>query len=200
MGPGVVGVYGERPVQAEARLQKLYFAERGVVESQSMSGLQVVIVRQPHRGRLSKGALGLCLVHMHRKHRHDRSDDLVLDGKSVIELAIVAVGPPVRAGRGIDELGADADTVAGAANAALEHVAHPELTPNLPDIDGLALVLEARIAGDHKEFREPRQVCDDVVGDAVTEIVLTRVAAHVAESENSDRGLVREWEMGRGRL
>src|SRR5262249_43724357 len=127
------------------RLQKLYFAERGLIERQSMSGPQVMVIGQPQCGRLSERALSLCLVHMHRKHRHDSTGDFVLDSKGVIELAIVAVSPPVRAGRGVDKLGADADTVAGAANAALQHVAHPELAPDLPDIDRLALVLEARI-------------------------------------------------------
>src|SRR5262245_5116033 len=120
MGPGVVGLDGQRPVQTSRRLQKLYFAERGVVESQSMSGLQVVIIRQPHRGRLSDRALGLCFVHVRRKHRYDRPGDFVLDGKSIIELTIIAVGPAVRSGRGVDKLSADANTVAGAANAALQ--------------------------------------------------------------------------------
>ena len=86
MGPGVVGVDGQRPVQAAPRLQKLYFAERGIEESQSMSGPQVMVIRQPHRGRLSERALGLRPIHLQRKHRHDRSDDFVLDGKGVIEL------------------------------------------------------------------------------------------------------------------
>ena len=181
MRPGVVGVDGQRLVQAAPRLQKLCFAEGGIEESQSMSGPQVMVIGQPHGGRLGERALDLCLVHLHRKHRHDRPDDFVLEGKSVIELAIVAVSPLVRTGRSVDKLSADADTVARAANAALQHVAHPELAPDLPDVDGLALVLEARIAGDHKQLREPRQIGDDVFGDAVTEIVLARVTAHVGE-------------------
>jgi hypothetical protein len=47
--------------------------------------------------------------------------DLVLDGKGILEFAIIALGPAMGAGRGVDKLGSDADAVAGAANAALQH-------------------------------------------------------------------------------
>ena len=124
---------------------------------------------------------------MHRKHRHDPSGDLVLDGKGVFEFAIVALGPAMGAGRGVDKLGSDADAVAGAANAALQHVARAKLAPDLPHVDGLALVPEARVAGDDEQLGEPRQLCDDVLGDAVAEVFLIRVAAHAGEGENGDR-------------
>ena len=70
-----------------------------------MSGPQVMVIGLPHGGRLGERALGLGLVHMHRKHRHDRSRDLVLNGKGVFEFAIVALGPAMGAGRSVDKLG-----------------------------------------------------------------------------------------------
>src|SRR6476661_8808288 len=116
--------------------------------NESMSGPQVVVIGQPRRGRLGERALGLGLVDVHRKHRHDPSGDFVLDRKGVLEFAIVALGPKMGTGGGVDQLGTDADAVAGAANAALQHVARAKLAPDLPHVYGLALVAEARIAGD----------------------------------------------------
>jgi hypothetical protein len=103
--------------------------------------------------------------------------DLVLDGKGILEFAIIALGPAMGAGRGVDKLGSDADAVAGAANAALQHdVARAKFGRDLPHIDGLTLVPEARVAGDDEQFGEPRQLCDDVLGDALAEVFLIRVA------------------------
>ena len=136
---------------------------------------------------------------MHGKQRHDRSDDLVLDGKSVIELGIVVVGPPVRSGCGVDQLGADADAFAGAANAALQHVAHSELAPDLSDIRRLALVLEAGITRDDEQLAEPRELRDDVLDDAVGQVLLLGIGAQIGEREDGDGGFVRKGEVGRRR-
>ena len=57
----------------------------------------------------------------------------------------------MRPGRGINELPGDPDTVARFANAALEDIANAKLAANLFDIDGFALVGEARIPGDHEQ-------------------------------------------------
>src|SRR3979490_1098438 len=124
--------------------------------NKSVSGPQVMVIGQPRRGRLGERALGLGLAHMTRKHPHDRSGDLVLNRKSVLDLAVVAPGPAMGAGGGVDQLGADADAVAGAANAALQDVARAKLAPDLTHVDGLALVPEARIAGDDEQLGETR--------------------------------------------
>jgi hypothetical protein len=67
--------------------------------------------------------------------------------------------------------------VAGLAHAPFEHIAHAELAPDVFDRNRLALVGEARIAGDDE--KEPRfgQCGDDVLGDAVGEEFLLRVGA-----------------------
>ena len=93
---------------------------------------------------------------MHGEHRHNRAGDLVLDREDGVKLAVVALGPAMGPGDRIYELGADPDMIAGPANAALQDVAHPEFVPNLPHVDGLALVLEARVASDHQQLGEPR--------------------------------------------
>ena len=57
----------------------------------------------------------------------DAGRDLVLDGEDVVERPVVALGPEVGAGGGIDQLRGHPDAVAGLADAALEHVADAEL-------------------------------------------------------------------------
>ena len=88
----------------------------------------------------------------------------------------------------------DAQAVARLAHAPFQNIAHAEFAPDLPDIDGLALVGEARIAGDHEQPFDPRQAGDDVLDHAVGEIFLLRIAAHVLERQHRDRGLVGQGE------
>ena len=76
---------------------------------------------------------------------------LVLNGKDVGELAVVAAGPDMSATLRFDELGGDADAVARAANAAFEDIADAEFAANSAHIDRLPLVGEARVAGDDED-------------------------------------------------
>src|SRR3546814_1372652 len=61
---------------------------------------------------------------------------------------------------------------------------------DLPDVCSLALVDEARIAGDHEEPAQARERCDDVVGDAVGEKIPLQVTAEVGERQDGDGGRV----------
>ena len=121
--------------------------------------------------------------------------DLVLQGKDVGQVAVVAVGPDVIAGRGVDQLGGDAHAIAALAHAALQHVTHAEFARDALYVDRLALVGERRIARDDEEPAQLRQTGDDVLGNAVGEIFLLRVAAHVGERQYGDR-----WSIGSSRL
>ena len=93
-------------------------------------------------------------------------------------------------GRGLDQLAGDANAIAGLPDAAFQHITHAEFASDLLDIDGFALVGEARIAGDHEQRLEARQRGDDVLDHAVGEILLLGIAAHVLERQHRDRGLV----------
>ena len=77
------------------------------------------------------------------------------------------------------------------AHAALEHVAHAELPRDLAHIRSLALVDEAGVAGDDEQPAQARERGDDVLGDPVGEVLLLRLAAHVGEGQDGDRGPVR---------
>ena len=120
----------------------------------------------------------------------DALGDLILKLENVVQRAVEAVGPEMRAGFGFDQLRGDAQPGARLAHAALQHVAHAEFAPDLPDVDRLALVGEARIARDHEQPLDARQAGDDVLDHPVDEIFLLRIAAHVLERQHRDRGLV----------
>ncbi|MGY4600762.1 hypothetical protein ACVWXL_008508 [Bradyrhizobium sp. GM22.5] len=59
-------------------------------------------------------------------------------------------------------------------------------------LDRASLVGKGRVAGDHHEPALLRQRGEDVLADAVAEIVLCGIAAHVLESEHRDRRTVRQ--------
>src|SRR5262245_65813242 len=91
------------------------------------------------------------------------------------------------AGHGVGELCRDAYPRSLPANAALQDVAHAEIAAYLAHVDALALVLERGIAGDHEQLGEPRQLGNDILGDAVAEVVLALVATNVLERKHSYR-------------
>jgi len=95
---------------------------------------------------------------------------------------MVAVG-------GVEQLAHNPDPRAGLADAALEHVADAQLAADLLHVDGTPLVGEAGIAGDHEEGAHPAERGDDVLDQAIGEIFLLGVPAHVGEREDGDRWL-----------
>ena len=74
--------------------------------------------------------------------------DVVLDGENVGQVTVITFGPQVAAGVAVDQLGGDADAVAGLANAALQGELDAEFAAGIGDMDGPALVNEGRVAGD----------------------------------------------------
>ena len=93
-------------------------------------------------------------------------------------------------GRG-DELRRDADAVAGLSDAAFENVRHTKGRGDLANVLMLALERERRGARDHLQARDLRQEVDDFLGQAVAEVLVLLVAAHVLERQDRDRWLSR---------
>ena len=102
-------------------------------------------------GRLGQRAPDLQCPQARRYGGDHVLGDVVLQGEDVAQAALVAVGPDMSAGPGLDELGGDTHAVSGLAHAALDHIAHAELASHLLDVDGAALVGEAGIARDHEQ-------------------------------------------------
>ena len=90
-------------------------------------------------------------------------------------------------GGGVDQLRRNPNPSARFAHAPLQHVADAEVTADLLNADRLVLIGHDRVAGDHAKLLEAGQLGDQVLGDAVGEVLLLGIAAKVREREHSDR-------------
>ena len=129
-------------------------------------------------------ALGELDLHLGRQAQRD----FVLDRENVVDGAVVALRPDVGAVACVDQLRGDPNAIAALANATLQYIAHAELLRRLAHVDRAPLVDEARIARDHPQPGELRQRREDVVDQAVAEMLLLRVAAHVLEGSTAIDG------------
>jgi hypothetical protein len=93
----------------------------------------------------------------------------------------------MRAGFGVDELRVHTQAAAGALHRPFEHIAHPKLPADLLGVDRLALEGEGSVARDHKAAAQAGQIRRKVFGDAVHEILLFGIAAHIRERKHHDR-------------
>ena len=119
--------------------------------------------------------------------RDDGGGDLVLDREHVLELPIEGLGPERLTGVGADQLSRDPQVIAGAANAAFEDVRHFEFRGNRRNVVGLTLEGERRGAGDHLEARGLAKLLDEFFGEAVGEVLLVLLLAHVRKRQYRNR-------------
>ena len=82
----------------------------------------------------------------------------------------------------------NADAVAGLAHAPFEHARNTELAPDRADILPGALVLEGRRAGGDAQVGDSREGTDELLGDALAEVLLVAIGAHVDEREHRHGG------------
>jgi hypothetical protein len=143
-------------------------------------GVQVPRVRAP-------GVLDLGAAQRGLERRHDGLRHLVVHLEDALELAVEALGPGVGPRRGVDELRGHAHAVTREAHAALEHVAHAELSRDLLHVHRLPLVGEARVARDHEELLHPGESGDDVLGEAVGQVLVGGIAREVGEGQDCNR-------------
>src|SRR5215469_16920776 len=137
-----------------------------------------------------RGCAARMLSHVRSKSAfepgHDATDDLVLENKDILQAMVVAVAPDVAGGGRLDQLGRDAHAVGQPAHATLDHVLGAKITADPPHIDRLAAILKGRVTGDDQQLPKPRQLGNDVLSNAVTEILLFRVATQVDEWQHGD--------------
>ena len=149
---------------------------------------QVVLVGLGVGGRAAGDEGALLRQQLHLEGVDDAAGDLVLEREDIVQAAVVAIGPEMPAAAAVDQLDGDAHAVPGLAYAALEDVADTERVRRLAHFDGLALVGEDRAARDDEQRGHARQVGDDVLGEAVGEILLLGIAADVGERQHGDGG------------
>jgi len=129
-------------------------------------------------------------------HPGDADRDLILKVEDVLQRAVKAVGPQMRAAQCIDQLRGNSHPASRFAHRAFEHIADAEFAADLFHIDRLTLVRKARIAGDHEEPADAGERGDDLLDHAVGEVLLLRVAAHIGKGQHRDRWLVGERQSG----
>ena len=133
--------------------------------------------------RLADGAL--LLVSQHATQRlDDVARDLVLDGEHVLQLPVVALGPELVAVGDIHQLGGEAQHAPGLANAALEDGVDLELLADGTDVLAFSLEGKGRGARCHPKCGHPGEGVDDFLGDAVGEVLVVGIGAHVEEREH----------------
>ena len=160
---------------------------------------QVIVPGVEVLGPLDARALVLEVLQLRHDGGGDAVGDLVLYVEDVLQLAVEALGPDVVVGVGVDELRRDPQAVAGLSHAAFQDVAGPQLPGDLADPGVLVFEREAGVAGHHGKRAPVRQSGDDVLGQAVGEVLLLGVAAHVLERQDSDRRPRQELRLGVGR-
>src|SRR5262249_54107846 len=86
-------------------------------------------------GFLTARTLNLGSDNPGRDGADNAAGDLVLNGKDVLEGAVVALGPDMMAACSVDELRGDTNAVAGLSHAAFEYVAYAEIAADFADVD-----------------------------------------------------------------
>ena len=121
----------------------------------------------------------------------DRRDhafcNLVLDREHVGHRNVIAFRPKVRAIPSVDQLRRDAQPLPRMAHVPVQRIARAEQIGGLPGIDVCVAQREGRAADDDAKPAVSRERRDDVVGDAVGEILLARLFADDAEWQYRDQ-------------
>src|SRR4029077_5798005 len=84
----------------------------------------------------------LCVRDRRFDGAHDALRQFFLNGKDILEHAVVSLRPYVTAAQRVDELAGDSNSIARLADAAFENVADAQFTAHLPDVGRLAFVGE----------------------------------------------------------
>src|SRR5208282_287594 len=158
---------------------------------------QVIVISVEALGRLALGAFDLRLLQLRRDSANHAGCYVVLQLEYVLEAALEAIRPQMSARRRVDELASDAQPIGRLAYATLEQVAHPELAADLLHVDRAALVGKGRVARDYEQPAHPGERRDDLLHDAVAEILLLGIAAHVLERQHGNRRFVRKGKVAR---
>ena len=86
-----------------------------------------------------------------------------------LQVAIISLGPKLRAGLGIDELGAHPNAGASFADASLQHITRAEFGTQSPLVSSLSLQSRCRCAGNDRQIAKPRKPGRDFLAEAIGE-------------------------------
>jgi hypothetical protein len=192
VGQGIIRVDGNRLPEELHRLAEIL--RRAPVPVETAAQVQLVGLGVGlHRPRRQGG-----VQQRDAQGADHRSGDFILHLEDVIERAIEGLRPQVIAGVDADQLHRDPYRAAGLAHAALEYVGHVQRLGDLLDPRRPALEVEAGGARRHPQLRHPGEQADQLLGQAVGEVLLVLRLAHVDERQDRDR-LFGRGERGRAR-
>ena len=91
---------------------------------------------------------------------------------------------------GMDQLRGHAETISGSPHAAFQDVLHAQRLGDFGDVLLLSTERERRSAGNHFQARNFGEQVQDLFGQAVAEVFILFVRAHVGEGQDGNRGLL----------
>ena len=116
----------------------------------------------------------------------EAAGDLALRVRKISAVGLEPVGPNMRTTFGVDQLNIHPNLIASPPYAAFEDIPNAEFAADLLHVDGLTPVGEGRVAGNHKASRYPREICSQIVGDAIGEIFLVWITRQVGKGQDDD--------------
>ena len=116
--------------------------------------------------------------------------NFVLDGKHIPHFAVELLRPQTIAVRHVAQLRGNAQTVALALDAAFQHRGHVKQFADLPDVFVPAFESKGRGARRHAQFRHSGQCIEDVLGNAIAQILVLLVSTHIDKRQHGERLLV----------
>ncbi len=147
---------------------------------------QIQVVSVEACGRFARRSTDLGQAELGFESAGNTVGYLILKPENIVKRTIEMLGPDMRTSARIDQLRADAQTVASLSDRALQEVTHAQCARHLPHICIPALVSKARITCDDKEPRQPGDRRRDLFDDAVGKIFLSGVPAQVLERQHRD--------------
>jgi hypothetical protein len=109
-----------------------------------LAAAQNIFIGSEIAGGRAEGELPLEAGELYRRGADDASGDVLLHPENVLDLGVVTLGPDVPARRRFGQLGRNTNPIAGAADAAVEQVAHVQPAPDLGRRQLLSFEREAR--------------------------------------------------------
>src|SRR6516164_7037613 len=98
----------------------------------------------------------LCAEHFDVERSGYAACHLILKRKQIIGRAIETLGPRMRIGLGVDQLGVYPCAAARSTDAAFQYVTHIQFAADLLSVDRLVAIAERCVARDHEHVRDPR--------------------------------------------
>ena len=113
--------------------------------------------------------------------------NLLLDREDVLHGPVEGFRPEIDAGCDIDQLRAHAQTRAGDAHTSRKHVGHLQLPAHLLHVLLDTAQPRRGVPGDYAHSPEPGERVDQLLGQAVAEVVVLRAGAEVGKRKHCNR-------------